>query len=81
MRAICAVAVATLVSLGAGAADAQSTRGFKDSWFWGMKGGGTFYQVQSDADGSLSPLGGIDWLITRTNAGLYASFDHTFFKD
>lgn len=81
MRAISAVAVATLVSLGASAADAQSTRGFKDSWFWGVKGGATFYQVQSDPDGSLSPMGGIDWLITRTNAGLYASFDHTFFQD
>lgn len=81
MRAICAVAVATLVSLGASAADAQSTRGFKDSWFWGMKGGATFYQVQSDGDGALSPMGGIDWLVTRTNAGLYASFDHTFFQD
>ena len=81
MRAICAVAVAMFVALDVGSADAQSTRGFKDSWFWGVKGGATFYQVQSDADGSLSPMGGVDWLITRTNAGLYAAFDHTFFTD
>jgi hypothetical protein len=81
MRAICGVAVAMLIALDVGSADAQSTRNFKNSWFWGVKAGGTFYQVQSDPDGSLSPLGGIDWLITRTNGGLYASFDHTFFKD
>jgi hypothetical protein len=81
MRAICAVAIAILVAMDVSSADAQSTRGFKDSWFWGVKGGGTFYQVQSDPDGSLSPMGGVDWLITRTNAGLYAAFDHTFFQD
>lgn len=81
MRAISGVAVAMLVALSASSADAQSTRGFKNSWFWGVKGGAMFYQVQSDPDGSLSPLGGIDWLITREIGGLYASFDHTFFED
>ena len=81
MRAICAVAVATFIALDVNSVDAQSTRNFKDSWFWGVKGGATFYQVQSDPDGSLSPMGGVDWLITRTTGGLYASFDHTFFID
>ena len=82
MRAIRAVAVAAaLVALDVSAAAAQSTRGFNNSWFWGAKAGGHFYQVQSDADGSLSPLGGVDWLITRERGGLYVSFDHTFFKD
>ena len=81
MRALRGVLVIALVTLAASGADAQSTRNFKDSWFWGVKGGGMFYQVQSDPDGSLSPMGGIDWLITRTNGGLYASFDHTFFTD
>ncbi len=78
MRAIRALAVAALVALNVGAAAAQSTRDFKDSWFWGVKGGAMFYQVQSDPDGSLSPMGGMDWLITRTKGGLYASFDHLF---
>lgn len=81
MRAIRALTVAALVALDVSAAAAQSTRGFKDSWFWGVKGGGMFYQVQSDPDGSLGPLGGIDWMITRTKGGLYASFDYTYFKD
>lgn len=83
MRAIRALAVAALVALDVGAASAQSTRGFKDSWFWGLKGGGMTYQVMSDipGDGSLGPVGGIDWLITRTKGGLYVSFDYLYFKD
>lgn len=82
MRAIRAVAVAAaLVALDVSVATAQSTRGFNNSWFWGAKAGGHFYQVQSDPDGSLSALGGVDWLITRERGGLYVSFDHTFFKD
>jgi len=81
MRAIRALAVAALVVLDVSAAAAQPSRHFKDSWFWGVKGGGMFYQVQSDTNGSLGPLAGIDWMITRTNGGLYVSFDQTFFKD
>jgi hypothetical protein len=81
MRAIRALAVAALVALDVAAAGAQSTRGFKDSWFWGVKAGGMIYQVASDVDNAFSPVGGIDWMITRTRGGLYVSFDHTFFKD
>jgi len=77
MRAIRTLAVAALVALDVSAATAQSTRHFKDSWFWGVKAGETFYQVQSHPQG-FAPLGGIDWLITRTNGGLYVSFDHAF---
>lgn len=79
MRSIRVLAVAALVALDVSAAAAQSTRGFKDSWFWGVKGGAMMYQVMSDPGGSLAPLGGVDWLITRTNGGLYASFDESFF--
>lgn len=81
MKAIRALAIAAVVALDVGTADAQSTRGFKDSWFWGVKGGGMLYQVMSDPDGSLGPLGGIDWMITRTKGGLYASFDYLYFRD
>ena len=83
MRAYRALAVAALVALSAGSAAAQGTRGFKDSWFWGVKGGAMVYQVQSDqeGDGSLGPMGGLDWLITRSKGGLYASFDYLYFKD
>ena len=78
MRAIKALAVAALVAADVGAATAQSTRGFKDSWFWGIKGGLMSYSVLSDSN-ALSPMVGIDWLITRTNGGLYVSYDHTLF--
>jgi len=60
------------------ASAAQSTRHFKDSWFWGLKGGITSYQVQSNPQ-AYAPMAEIDWLITRTNGGLYVSFDHSFF--
>lgn len=81
MRSIRAAAVAALVLLDVSVAAAQTTRGFKDSWFWGVKGGGTFYQVMSDPDGSLSPLVGMDWMITRKRGGLYVSFDQTITQD
>jgi hypothetical protein len=83
MGAIRALAVAALVALDVSAAAAQPTRGFKDSWFWGVKAGGMTYQVMSDTVGfygSLGPIGGIDWLITRTRGGLYVSLDHLFFN-
>ena len=78
MRAIRALTVAALVALDVSVAAAQSTRHFKDSWFWGLKGGITSYQVQSNPQ-AYAPMAGIDWLITRTNGGLYVSFDHSFF--
>jgi hypothetical protein len=90
MRAIRAVAVAALVALDVSAAAAQPGRHFKDSWFWGVKGGILAYRVQSDPQPdnpieqffgqSVAPLGGIDWLITRTNGGLYVSYDRSFFS-
>ena len=82
MRAIRALAVAALVPLALNAVGAQATRHFKDSWFWGMKGGGMLYQVQSQPTGlTIAPTAGADWLITRTNGGLYVSFDESFFNE
>ena len=52
---------------------AQEGRPFKDAWFWGLKGGTISY---SDPSGtSAAPTVGADWLITRTQGGLYVSFD------
>ncbi|HEU4993386.1 MAG TPA: hypothetical protein VFT29_01130 [Gemmatimonadaceae bacterium] len=76
MRGIRTLAVAGLLALDASTAAAQATRHFKDSWFWGVKAGETFYQSQSHPDLGLAPLGGIDWLITRTYGGMYLSFDY-----
>src|SRR3954464_6139305 len=80
MRAIRAFAVVALVALDVSAAAAQSTRHFKDSWFWGAKGGATYYQVQSSPN-AIVPMAGADWLITRTRGGLYVSFDYSIFHN
>ena len=79
MRSIRALAVAALVVLDVSAASAQSARHFKDSWFWGGKAGLMNYQVQSNPS-AFAITGGVDWLITRSRAGLYVSFDHAFFS-
>jgi hypothetical protein len=85
MRAISALAVAALVTLDVGAAAAQSTRHFNDSWFWGAKAGVLAYQVQSAVNppsnnigNEFALLGGVDWLITRKKGGLYVAFDYSF---
>ncbi|HEX7937673.1 MAG TPA: hypothetical protein VF483_01705 [Gemmatimonadaceae bacterium] len=80
MRAIRGLTVATLVLLNVGIAGAQASRGFKDSWFWGIKGGAQLYQVVDNgvAKNPIALMGGADWLITRSTGGLYLSFDHSF---
>src|SRR4051812_12863932 len=91
MRAFRVLLVAVLVALDVSAASAQATRGFKDSWFWGFKGGGMKYQIfrdtttgsatTSNCSTCLAPMAGVDWLITRTNGGVYVSFDHSFISN
>jgi hypothetical protein len=56
---------------------AQEGRQFKDAWFWGIKGGGMLYSSAS-TENSFAPSVGAEWLITRSRAGLYVSFDQTF---
>src|SRR3989338_11385641 len=88
MRAIRGLTVAALLALGTGTAGAQASRGFRDSWFWGVKSGVLSYQVQQVLDPTTSAsqsefalLGGMDWLITRSKGGMYFSFDHSFTND
>ena len=57
-----------------GAASAQRTREFEDSWFWGVKGGvSTFAPTFGDSETSATY--GADWLITRRRGALYISLD------
>ena len=56
---------------------AQDGRQFKDAWFWGAKGGGLLYTSQATS-GSVAPLIGADWMITRSRGGLYVSYDQGF---
>jgi len=80
MRAIRGLTIAALLLMNVGSADAQATRNFKDSWFWGVKSGLLNYQVVDNgvAKNPFALLGGADWFITRTAGGLYLSFDHSF---
>lgn len=55
-------------------ATAQSSRFFNDSWFWGVKSGvATFSPTLGPSETAATY--GAEWLVTRTNAGLYVSFD------
>lgn len=59
-------------------ATAQQGRPFKDSWFWGIKGGGVTV-VDSGQTYKQAPFAGIEWLITRTHGGIYISGGEAFF--
>lgn len=81
MRAFRALAVAVaILAVHSSLAAAQVARGFKDSWFWGLKGGGLLYSSYNDPSPGIAPMVGADWLITRTHGGLYVAFDYSLFN-
>lgn len=81
MRTIRALTIAMAIGVALPTiASAQNGRGFRDSWFWGIKGGGFTFADSAQAY-KQAPMGGIDWLITRTRGGLYVSGGQAFFKD
>ena len=56
----------------------QPNVNFKDSWFWGVKGGVISFSTAT-VDGRVEPVFGGEWLLTRTQGGLYVSFDQSMF--
>lgn len=92
LRGVLLSAAALAVLLPA-AAEAQQGRRFENAWFWGIKGGGTLYEhssVGQDAGGAygaavadwnLAPTVGLEWLITRTRGGLYASYEQGLLEE
>ena len=79
MRTIRALTIASAIAaVLPNAAAAQHGRQFKDAWFWGVKGGGL---VLADTAEKYKPypLAGVEWLITRSHAGLYMSGSQAFF--
>lgn len=68
--------IATLFSLGVApsVASAQSAKDFDDSWFWGVKAGVSTFSPTLGSTHSTASYGA-EWLITRTRAGLYVSYD------
>lgn len=91
-RGLLLTAVA-LAGLFPNAAEAQQGRRFENAWFWGLKGGGAIYQhatvgqnssgetVAFPAENRHAPTVGLEWLITRTRGGLYASYDQGFLTE
>ena len=76
--ALLAVSISTVAS-------GQAGRPFHDSWFWGLKSGAMSYGsydplAPTVGKYNLAPFAGVDWLITRTNGGLYMSFSQAFVK-
>ena len=71
------VALATVLP---SAAFAQEGRHFKNAWFWGAKAGITSFSTDR-VKNAVAPSLGVEWLITRSRGGLYASFDQAFFEE
>ena len=59
---------------------AQEGRLFKNAWFWGAKGGFTSFSTDR-VKNAVAPSLGVEWLITRSRGGLYASYDQAFFDE
>lgn len=79
MRTIRALTIASAIAAALPtAAAAQHGRQFKDAWFWGVKGGG-FVLADTAQEYHPYPIAGVEWLITRTHAGLYVSGSQAFF--
>ncbi|MEX2111027.1 MAG: hypothetical protein WD802_10515 [Gemmatimonadaceae bacterium] len=77
LRAVAVAVIATVVA--STQANAQSSRNFEDSWFWGAKAGINTFSRPGFGNTSTANLG-IDWLITRTKGGLYVSGDQSIFE-
>lgn len=57
---------------------AQESRPFRNSWFWGAKVG-TLSAATAETDRTWAPSIGAEWLITRNAGGLWVFADHTSF--
>jgi hypothetical protein len=77
LRAVVVAVIATVVA--STQANAQSSRNFEDSWFWGAKAGINTFSRPGFGNTSTANLG-IDWLITRKKGGLYVSGDQSIFE-
>ena len=74
-RIACALA---LVAIPFQAALAQLRHDFKDSWFWGVKGGVMSFSTAT-VENQTKPVVGGEWLLTRTHGALYLAVDQALF--
>lgn len=57
----------------------QPNVNFKDSWFWGVKGGVISFSTAT-VENRVEPVVGGEWLLTRTQGALYVAFDQSLFN-
>lgn len=73
---------ALLPSLSSAQAATDARLGFEDSWFWGLKGGGTMFTTGEDNNTRVTaPTVGLEWLVTRSRIALNMSIEQAFFDD
>lgn len=68
-----------LVALFPAVGAAQSSRLFKNSWFWGAKLGLMSYSTAAQSNSTAATVGA-EWLITRTHGALYVAGEQAFFS-
>jgi outer membrane protein W len=73
------VAVPLSLCLAATSAHAQQEQLFQNSWFWGVHGGATAIGTPGNSTTQAGTIGA-DWMITRTDGGLYVSYDQASFN-
>jgi hypothetical protein len=87
MRSIKTFAAAALlaVSVSSIASGQESPRPFRDYGVWGVRAGALTYYgypapvtASTALNSSIAPFVGLDWVITRTNGGLYLSYSQAF---
>ncbi len=71
-------AVPFFLCLAATTAHAQQEQLFQNSWFWGLHAGATSIGTPTKSTSSAGTIGA-DWMITRTDGGLYVSYDQASF--
>jgi hypothetical protein len=71
-------AVPFLICVAATTAHAQQEQLFQNSWFWGLHAGSTLVGTPSRSATAAATVGA-DWMITRTDGGLYVSYDQASF--
>ena len=74
------IAAAALVAAMPRIGTAQLGSSFNNAWFWGVKAGAMDFNSATTSH-RQAPLGGIEWLITRSHGGLYVSYSEAFFTD
>jgi hypothetical protein len=75
----CVALAALLAAMLPAMALTQPSRSFKDSWFWGVKGGVITFSTAT-VENKVEPVVGIEWLLTRTQGALYLALDQSLFN-